>query len=177
MERRTKSNNNNSAENKIRLTEEGKQIPVGNGGCSTKRKVTYHWTQTIDEATIVLPVPESTRGRDLSVDICTSSVSIIWKQSKEVILEGDLAAKVRKDESTWSLEGGALVITLDKLQKTWWKNVIAGDEVIDTSLIDSKRKVSEYDDATQGAIRKIIFDQQQQQLGLAEPQWCSSSRG
>lgn len=166
-----KSNNatkkSDTAKHEIRLTDEGKQIPVGNGGCSTKREdLTYHWTQTIDEATLVLPVPEKTRGRDLSVDICTSSVSIIWKQSKKVILEGELAAKVRKDESTWSLEGGALVITFDKLQKTWWDHVVGGDEVIDTSLIDSKRKVSDYDDATQGAIRKIIFDQQQQQLGL-----------
>lgn len=33
-------------------------------------------------------------------------------------------------------------------------------------LLDSKRNISEYDEATQGAIRKILFDQQQQRQGL-----------
>merc|ERR1712129_111253 len=49
---------------------------------------------------------------------------------------------------------------------TWWKTLLQGDEEIDTSLVDSKKSIGEYDEATQGAIRKILFDQRQQRLGL-----------
>jgi len=148
--------------NKPRFTEEGKQIPVGNGG-STNR---YEWTQTLNEVSVVMGLPENVKAKDLTVEIQPSSVSIRLKKDNTALLEGNLINKVRVDESTWSLEGSALLLTLDKAVKTWWKTVIEGDEEIDTDLVDSTRKISEYDEATQGAIRKIIFDQNQQRLGL-----------
>ena len=36
-----------------------------------------------------------------------------------------------------------------------------GDEEIDTSKVESTKKIEEYDGQTQGAIRKIMFDQNQ----------------
>uniref|UniRef100_A0A7S4QFH4 CS domain-containing protein n=1 Tax=Ditylum brightwellii TaxID=49249 RepID=A0A7S4QFH4_9STRA len=157
----------------VRYTEEGKQKPVGNGG-STNR---YRWTQTINETSVIIGVPEGTRGKDLDVIIKASSLSVRLtkappkKENEDeapspILLEGDLVEKIRTDESTWSLEGGALVLTLDKVKKTWWETVLIGDEKIDTTLVDSTRKIGEYDDATQGAIRKILFDQRQERLGL-----------
>jgi hypothetical protein len=86
--------------------------------------------------------------------------------SPRTLLEGDLVEKIRTEDSTWSLEGGVLVLTLDKLKKTWWETVIVGDDKIDTTLVDSRRHIGEYDGATQAAIRKVIFDQRQERLGL-----------
>jgi hypothetical protein len=152
----------------IRLTEEGLQVPVGNGG-STKR---YTWTQTIDETSVLVALPEGTKGKDVSVTIKPLSVSVQLKEplngetTPRTLLEGDLVEKIRTEESTWSLEGGVLVLTLDKLKKTWWETVIVGDDKIDTTLVDSRRHIGEYDGATQAAIRKIMFDQRQERLGL-----------
>ena len=156
----------------IRRTKDGKQVPEGNGGVTPR----YRWTQTIDEASVVVAVPEGTRGKDLAVTLKAASVSVRFKTKGETagderqppppILEGDLTERIYPDESTWTLEGGALLLTLDKVKKTWWDAVLKGDDKIDTSLIDSKRKIAEYDESTQGAIRKIIFDQNQEQLGL-----------
>eukprot|EP00568_Trieres_chinensis_P007030 CAMPEP_0183308750 /NCGR_PEP_ID=MMETSP0160_2-20130417/22439_1 /TAXON_ID=2839 ORGANISM="Odontella Sinensis, Strain Grunow 1884" /NCGR_SAMPLE_ID=MMETSP0160_2 /ASSEMBLY_ACC=CAM_ASM_000250 /LENGTH=386 /DNA_ID=CAMNT_0025472637 /DNA_START=24 /DNA_END=1185 /DNA_ORIENTATION=- len=148
----------------VRRTEEGKQIPVGNGGATER----YRWTQTIDEATVVVALPEGTRGKDLDVSIKPGSVSvgIKGKADSPPILQGDLTERIRADESTWSLEGGALLLTLDKVKKTWWETVLVGDDKIDTSLVDSTRKIGSYDEATQGAIRKILFDQRQERMGL-----------
>ena len=152
----------------IRLTEEGLQVPVGNGG-STKD---YTWTQTIDETSVLIALPEGTMGKDVSVSIKPLSVSVRMKEpvngeeSPRTLLEGELVEKIRTDESTWSLEGGVLVLTLDKLKKTWWETVIVGDDKIDTTLVDSRRRIDEYDGATQTAIRKIMFDQRQERLGL-----------
>jgi hypothetical protein len=147
---------------KVCLTEEGKQIPSGNGGQTAR----YRWTQTLNETSVIMGVPEGTRGKDLDVKIKATSISVKLKSSEEALMDGDLYDKIRMDESTWSLEGGVIVIILDKVKKTWWETVIVGDDVIDTSLLDSKVKIGEYDEATQGVIRKVLFDQRQERLGL-----------
>ncbi len=40
-----------------------------------------------------------------------------------------------------------------------------GHEEIDTTKVESTKKVEEYDPATQGTIRKIMFDQNQKMKG------------
>ena len=59
-----------------------------------------------------------------------------------------------------------VVITLDKGRNTWWKHIIQGHPEIDTNKVDSSQKIDEYDESTQAAIRKIMFDQKQKRLGL-----------
>ena len=88
--------------------------------------------------------------------------------SKKVqfFINGELDAKVKTD-SMWTIDDRkTVVITLDKCVETWWGTVIKGDPEIDTQRVDSTKKVSDYDDETQGAIRKIMFDQHQKHLGL-----------
>jgi hypothetical protein len=152
----------------VRLTDEGLQIPVGNGG-STKR---YKWTQTIDETSVLIGIPGGLHGKDLEVTIKTSSLQVRTKKplkgedSPRTFLEGTLTQKIVPDESTWSLEGGVLVLVLCKKKKSIWETVLEGDEKIDTTLVDNRRHISEYDEATQAQIRKIIFDQNQAHKGL-----------
>lgn len=47
---------------RVRYTEDGKQIPIGNGGVTPK----YYWTQTVKEATVYVDVPPGTRSKDVS---------------------------------------------------------------------------------------------------------------
>jgi hypothetical protein len=153
---------------KPRLTEEGLQIPEGNGGVTD----TYRWTQTLEETTVVLAVPEGTRGKDLDVTLKSTFASAKMKtplageDQPKTLLEGTLVDKINVGESTWSLEGGALLLVLQKTKPTWWETVLEGDPKIDTSLVDSTRRIDSYDESTQAAIRKILFDQRQQRLGL-----------
>jgi hypothetical protein len=162
----------------VELTEEGLQKPVGNGG-STKR---YKWTQTLDECSVLVGVPEGLKAKDLDVGITANSISVASKKPlpgedlPRAFVEGMLVEKIRADESTWSLEGGVLVLTLDKLQKTFWATVVDGDEKIDTSLVDSRYHISEYDESTQAQIRKIIFDQNQERRGLKTSDQILGSR-
>ena len=53
-----------------------------------------------------------------------------------------------------------------QIRKTWWKCVFEGDPEIDPTKVESVKKVHEYDDKTQGNIRKIVFDQNQKHQGL-----------
>jgi hypothetical protein len=58
-----------------------------------------------------------------------------------------------------------VIVILDKIKQTFWKTIMQGDEEIDTELVDNRRHIGEYDDATQAKIRKIIFDQEQYHKG------------
>jgi N-terminal conserved domain of Nudc./CS domain len=172
----------------IRLTDDGLQIPVGNGG-STKR---YKWTQTLEECSVLVGIPAGIKGKDLDVTLKKSLVSVrskkpIVKSSSSdgsgeslsastdgdepeaaVFLEGNLAEgqEIVPSESTWSLEGGVLVLVLYKHQKTFWATVLDDDDKIDTSMVDSRRHIGDYDESTQAQIRKIMFDQSQASKGL-----------
>jgi hypothetical protein len=152
----------------IELSPKGLQVPIGNGG-STKR---YKWTQSLEECTLLVPMPAGTNGKNLSVNLNNNSITVQTKKplpgdnAPRMILSGNLGEHIRPDESTWYLEDGVLVICLEKVRPKFWDLVFVGDEKIDTTLIDSKRHIDEYDQETQGMIRKILFDIRQERLGL-----------
>ncbi len=50
-----------------------------------------------------------------------------------------------------------------------------GEPEVDVTKVDSTMRIEEYDDATQGAIRKIMFDQKQKSLGEWRPVCCRSA--
>eukprot|EP00579_Thalassiosira_antarctica_P029142 CAMPEP_0202026672 /NCGR_PEP_ID=MMETSP0905-20130828/59530_1 /ASSEMBLY_ACC=CAM_ASM_000554 /TAXON_ID=420261 /ORGANISM="Thalassiosira antarctica, Strain CCMP982" /LENGTH=409 /DNA_ID=CAMNT_0048589951 /DNA_START=71 /DNA_END=1300 /DNA_ORIENTATION=+ len=164
----------------IRYTDEGKQIPIGNGG-STSR---YVWTQTLEEVTVHIPLPEGLRGKDLDVKIAANTLSIRQRggtasDAALTSLGGTLFGRIRPSESTWTLESTThssqkmttLQLILDKVQKTWWDTVISGDTpLIDTTMVDSTRHIGTYDEETQAQIRRIMFDQRQERLGLPSSQ-------
>ena len=113
---------------------------------------------------MLVGIPEGTKAKELSVVMKTKNISV--KKGDDIFVEGPLTQEIVPSESTWTLEGGVLILVLYKRQKTFWKTVIEGDPEIDASLVDSRRHIDEYDAATQGQIRKILFDQNQERRGL-----------
>jgi hypothetical protein len=87
------------ASNVLRLTSEGKQVPIGNGGVGPN----YWWTQTLQETTVYLDVASGTTSKDVVWRVSTSHVSLSLK-SGTLLLEGDLGGAVRASECLWSLE-------------------------------------------------------------------------
>ena len=162
----------------IRLTDEGLQIPVGNGG-TTK---SYTWTQNLEECSVIVPIPDVLRAKDLKVEIKSTSVSVRSKQAAAddgdttLFLEGKLVDLIVPDESTWTLEGGVLLLTLYKKTKTFWSTIIEGDAKIDTSLVDSRRHITDYDESTQASIRKIMFEQNQAKQGFPTSEQIASAK-
>jgi hypothetical protein len=95
----SKSNvyNNASSLPTARLTEAGKQIPIGNGGVDNN----YYWTQTLNEITVYVDVAKGCRGKDIKCDIKPNSLKLI--ACNEVLIDGALDETVRLDESIWTL--------------------------------------------------------------------------
>eukprot|EP00308_Calcidiscus_leptoporus_P022408 CAMPEP_0119361448 /NCGR_PEP_ID=MMETSP1334-20130426/8747_1 /TAXON_ID=127549 /ORGANISM="Calcidiscus leptoporus, Strain RCC1130" /LENGTH=370 /DNA_ID=CAMNT_0007376457 /DNA_START=1 /DNA_END=1113 /DNA_ORIENTATION=+ len=149
---------------------------VYNGGKTSK----YTWEQTLHDVTLQVPVPAGTRARDVVCVITKTKLSLKIRGHEEALIDTcypcdarngqEIWEKVRADECTWSLEqssaGPQVSVYLEKEREAWWKSALHGDNEIDTTQVDSSRSMYEYDGETQGAIRKIMFDQDQKRKGL-----------
>ena len=83
-------------------------------------------------------------------------------------LEGELPEPVSIDDCTWTIDTatGELAVTLEKKAERWWKSVVKGGKVIDTTRVDSTKNIDEYDGETQGAIRKLMWEEEQKRQGM-----------
>lgn len=89
-------------------------------------------------------------------------------KGKEPILAGDLCKEIKVEDSTWTLEDQqSVLIHLEKLNKLeWWENVLSHHPKIDTRKIQPENsKLSDLDGETRGLVEKMMFDNQQRQLG------------
>jgi Spy/CpxP family protein refolding chaperone len=55
---------------------------------------------------------------------------------------------------------------LEKAEERIWGTVFKGDPEIDTSKVNNTKPLQDFDEETQGAIRKIMYEQQRKQMGL-----------
>ncbi|KAI8990517.1 nuclear movement protein nudC [Trametes punicea] len=127
----------------------------------------YSWTQQLGDVDVTVPVPKGTRARDLNVVIQKKKLTVGLK-GKEPILSGELCKEIKVEESTWTLEDQeTLLIHLEKLNKQqWWENVLAHHPKIDTTKIQPENsKLSDLDGETRGMVEKMMFDNQQRQMG------------
>ncbi|KAJ3750466.1 nuclear movement protein nudC [Lentinula boryana] len=127
----------------------------------------YKWTQLLGEVDVNVPVPKGTRGRNLIVDIQKKRLSVGLKGAQDKILEGELCKEIKKEDSTWTLEDDVILIHLEKLnQQQWWENVLTHHPKIDTTKIEpTDSKLSDLDGETRGMVEKMMFDNQQKQMG------------
>ncbi|TPX65291.1 hypothetical protein SpCBS45565_g05270 [Spizellomyces sp. 'palustris'] len=126
----------------------------------------YTWKQTLQEVDITVQLPKGIKGRDLNVLIQKRRLKAGLK-GQDPILEGELCNDVKVDDSTWTLENGELLIHLEKInQMEWWKNVLTHHPEIDTTKIQPENsKLSDLDGETRAMVEKMMFDQQQKQMG------------
>lgn len=141
----------------LRYTSSGKQIPIGNGGVGPG----YFWTQSLRETTITLEVPIASRSKDIACQISARSlkISIAGKE----LLKGDFEDPIQVSESLWTMSTDSsrkhLIVTLEKTRETWWASALVGHPEIDTNMVDSTKKLSEFDTETQAALTKILWEQ------------------
>ncbi|CAH7686568.1 HSP20-like chaperone [Phakopsora pachyrhizi] len=127
----------------------------------------FNWKQTLQDVSLVIPVPPGTKSRDLVVEIKKKTLKVCLK-GKEPILEGDLCKDVKVEDSTWCLVDNKVInLHLEKVnQMTWWENVLTHHPKIDTTKINPENsKLSELDGETRAMVEKMMFDNQQKQLG------------
>ncbi|CAE6421759.1 hypothetical protein ACGC1H_001835 [Rhizoctonia solani] len=127
----------------------------------------YQWKQELGDLDLVVPLPKGTRARDLVVKIAKKRLSAGLK-GKEPILEGELCQEIKMEESTWTVEDQqSLHIHLEKVNKwQWWENVLTHHPKLDTRKITpNNSKLSDLDGETRGMVEKMMYDNQQKQMG------------
>eukprot|EP00743_Colponemidia_sp_Colp-15_P007770 GILK01008413.1.p1 GENE.GILK01008413.1~~GILK01008413.1.p1 ORF type:complete len:335 (-),score=55.48 GILK01008413.1:254-1198(-) len=133
-----------------------------NGGVTER----YRWQQTLTDVVLEIEVPAGTKANQLVVTFSSARLKVGLKGAP-LLIDGELDDKIRVEDCFWNLEDGRFLhVNMEKQRETWWKSVIKGDAEIDTTKVDSTRNVQDYDPETQGAIRKIMFDQAQKAAGL-----------
>lgn len=143
--------------------------PPGNGGVMGWGV----WTQQLADLELKVPMPSTTKSRDLVVKFTKGHVTIGVK-GQPPILDGDLHKKVIVDDCFWTLEdapgadgGKEVVVALQKEDKqSWWKCVVVGDPEINTQKVQPENsKLSDLDGETRMTVEKMMFDQRQKAMG------------
>jgi len=86
----------------------------------------YTWSQTAEELTVHLTIPEGLTKANLSVTIGSNRLELSVKNDVDMI-KGDLFQRVDIEESTWTLVGRRLEVSLQKVEPELWPTVVHGD--------------------------------------------------
>ena len=87
----------------------------------------------------------------LDVKIQSKKLFVKLKSEDKPMIDGELAEKVKVDDSFWSIEDKKyLNITFEKAYEAIWKCVVKGDAEIDPKTVDNAKRIEEFDLETQG---------------------------
>jgi hypothetical protein len=93
-----------------------------------------------------VPIPEGTPAKQVEVVIKSQYLKIKIKGQDTAIVDGELAEKVKVDDSYWTIESKKFIsISFCKAYESIWKTVIKGDKEIDPKTVDNSKRVEEFD--------------------------------
>ncbi|CRH02512.1 CS domain protein, putative [Plasmodium relictum] len=162
-EQKDKSNKEDEKATTTNLTHEN-HISTWNGGKTEK----YYWNQSLNEINLEVLLNKEVKTNEINVEITNRNIKI--SHMNELKLEGKFYEEVNKQECMWSIEDKKkIIIFLEKKRENWWPCVIKGDPEIDTKKIESKKNLTDFDEKTQGEIRKFLHEQKLKNERMQSP--------
>lgn len=153
-------------------TKESSKLPVENKPISIStyngdKCDKYSWSQEVRDVTIQVKLPEAVAKKMLLVELTATHLKLQIKTHKEPIIDADFCEKIKPDDSNWTIEDGqSVMFFLEKSTEVIWKSAFKGDKEIDTKKVDNSKKIDEFDNETQAALNKIVYEQNRKRNGL-----------
>jgi len=95
----------------------------------------YSWTQTKEDLTVSVPLPAGTSSRSVQCEVAgTLTVTVLGN----TLVSGALWGKT--SSSMWTVDGGVLVIELEKTQARFWPCALQGDPEVDVEALKAKER-------------------------------------
>ncbi|RHW71185.1 N-terminal conserved domain of Nudc [Trypanosoma brucei equiperdum] len=127
------------------------------------------FSQTLKEVEVRVPLLVArAKGKDVDVVLQQRRLRVGMKGNPPIV-DGELFASVKTEESMWTIEDGhTVVVTLTKQnQMEWWKTVMVGDAEIDLQkVMPENSKLDDLDGDTRQTVEKMMYDQRQKAMGL-----------
>lgn len=97
----------------------------------------------------------------------STSISIYIKETDKLYFQEDFKEKIKTDDSYWACEDtSSIILFLTKLTEVIWSAAFKGHQEIDTKKVDNSKKIEEFDNETQAALNKIVYEQNRKKNGL-----------
>jgi len=127
----------------------------------------YNWSQGTNEVQIQFKLPKNTSAKQIKVDFKSTHLKITIKD--EPFFEADFCEKIKVDDTYWTCEdANSLVLFICKLTDLIWKSAFKGEKEIDTKTVDNSKRLEEFDNDTQAALRKIMYEQNRKKKWVAD---------
>jgi len=102
--------------------------------------VVYEWQQSLEEVRIFVKPPSGVKASALACVLSSSHVKL-GLVGNPPFLDNDLWSTIVQDDSTWSLDGGEIEISLQKMKKgETWEAVFKGHGVLNPLEISEAQK-------------------------------------
>ncbi|CAI0412838.1 unnamed protein product [Linum tenue] len=128
----------------------------------------YSWTQTLQEVTVLVPVPHGTKSRFVVCDIKKNHLKIGLKGQPPILeVESYSACLLNLSFMVSTEDQNTISVLLTKHdQMEWWKSLVKGGPEIDTQKVEPENsKLADLDPETRQTVEKMMFDQRQKQMG------------
>jgi len=129
----------------LRPQPEGGEDPDENNGW---KELGYRWGQSPTEVFVWVDAPKGTRAAHVECNMAPDSLSLTLRhpdKTRSTFKNASLWQKIKVEDSLWVLEDGVVSLTLRKVEAKWWRCVVQGGRLIDSTLCRGPELLSEYE--------------------------------
>lgn len=121
----------------------------------------FKWDQEYDEVQVTVPYEGDITRDDVKTELTRTTFKLLLKGRPVVSGELSNTIKCGDEDVLFYMDGGQIVVTLEKEDKKWWDSFFTGGKKVDVNDIASKKqtKFEDLDPEAQSLVEKMMHQQ------------------